>query len=359
MNCAGNCSLNLTTMHSFEPIDLSSTGILNLYSSNLNGSITDEDVKGLVGAEINWDSSSIGSGGYTDRWIIEVEGQTLQAPLPNVMVMLEGLGYWNETKQLWSNDDGSISVPSRIVQWMDSSGGTYTEDAKISSVTFSEVSNSWGTFSGPGGSLGTEDLNITLNLPLISVAAITVSETKAKTSTPLDVELTIQNDGAAATIRLSCTDSTGQDVSTSPSFIPVTAAAETSTVVQFTWTQFSKGEESITCTTMLPSALKDHSTLVLADGPAASSDSIDWAAPIDPDEGGVVTLMIIAIVIAILCLLFYSRKMTAATEEDVVVEDEEFEEESDEPNETESKEQTESEEELEEESETEEEDAED
>jgi len=73
---------------------------------------------------------------------------------------------------------------------------------------------------------------------------------------------------------------------------------------------------------MIPSAFSEHETLVLSDASSASSQSIDWEAPIDPNEGGMVTTIIVAIVIAIGALLFYSRKVQAK-EYDVEIEEDE------------------------------------
>ncbi len=320
MNCFGTCTLSSATMHSFAPIDLSASGNLTLDSSNLNGSITYEDVKGLLGAQIEWDDNSIGTGGDTDRWIIEIQGQTLTAPLSGVMITLEGLGYWNSSSQVSTGSDGTATLPSRIVQWMDSSGVVSSENSQITGVTFSEASNSWGTFSGATSALGIEDVSITLNLPMISVLSIEVLDEKSMTSESVDVKATVKNDGAAATIRLSCTDSTGADVSTYPTAIPVNASAGATVEVEFTWTQYQKGEESLTCTPMIPSAFSEHETLVLSDASSASSQSIDWEAPIDPNEGGMVTTIIVVIVIAIGALLYYSRQVQAK-EYDVEIEE--------------------------------------
>ena len=322
MNCFGTCSLSSSTMHTFAPIDLSASGNMTLDSSNLNGSITYEDVKGLLGAQIEWDDNSLGTGGDTDRWIIEIQGQTLTAPLSGVMITLEGLGYWNSSSQVSTGSDGTATLPSRIVQWMDSSGVISSENSQITGVTYSEASNSWGTFSGATSALGTEDVSVTLNLPMISVLSIEVLDEKSMTSESVDVKATVKNDGAAATIRLECTDSTGADVSTYPTAIPVNASAGATVEVEFTWTQYQKGEESLTCTPMIPSAFSEHETLVLSDASSASSQSIDWEAPIDPNEGGMVTTIIVAIVIAIGALLFYSRKVQAK-EYDVEIEEDE------------------------------------
>ena len=209
---------------------------------------------------------------------------------------------------------------------MDSSGVVSSEDSQITGITFSEASNSWGTFSGATSALGTEDVSITLNLPMISVLSIEVLDEKSMTSESVDVIATVKNDGAAATIRLSCTDSTGADVSTYPTAIPVNASAGATIEVEFTWTQYQKGEESLTCTPMIPSAFSEHETLVLSDASSASSQSIDWEAPIDPNEGGMVTTIIVAIVIAIGALLYYSRQVQAK-EYDVDIEEDDAAEE--------------------------------
>lgn len=322
LNCLGTCTLASTSMHTFAPIDLGATGSLSLDSSDLNGSITYEDVKGLLGAQIDWDANSTGTGGETDRWILENQGQTLTAPLSGVAITLEGLGYWNTSTQVSTGSDGTVTLSSRIVQWMDSSGVVSVEDSQITGVTYSEASNSWGTFSGSTGPLGTGDVTLTLNLPMISVLSVEVLDDKSMTSESVDVKATIKNDGAAATIRLSCTDSTGADVSTYPTAIPVNASAGVTIEVEFTWTQFQKGEESLICTPMIPSVFSEHQTLILSDASSATSQSTDWEAPIDPNEGGMVTTLIVVIVITIGALLYYSKR-APAKEYDTVIEEEE------------------------------------
>jgi hypothetical protein len=194
---------------------------------------------------------------------------------------------------------------------MDSSGVVSSEDSQITGVTYSEASNSWGTFSGSSGPLGTDDVTLTLNLPMLSILSLDVLDDKSMTSDSVDVKVSVKNEGASATIRLSCTDSSGADASTYPSSIPVNASAGATTDVEFTWTQFQKGEESLICTPMIPSAFSEHESLVLTNTSSATSQSIDWEAPIDPNEGGMVTTLIVAIVIAIGALLYYSKRAPA------------------------------------------------
>ena len=327
LDCSGTCTLASTSMHTFAPIDLGASGSLSLDSSDLNGSITYEDVKGLLGAQIDWDANSTGTGGETDRWILENQGQTLTAPLSGVVITLEGLGYWNTSTQVSTSSDGTVTLPSRIVQWMDSSGVVSSEDSQITGVTYSEASNSWGTFSGSSGPLGTDDVTLTLNLPMLSILSLDVLDDKSMTSDSVDVKVSVKNEGASATIRLSCTDSSGADASTYPSSIPVNASAGATTDVEFTWTQFQKGEESLICTPMIPSAFSEHESLVLTNTSSATSQSIDWEAPIDPNEGGMVTTLIVAIVIAIGALLYYSKRAPAKEYDTEIVEEEDSAEE--------------------------------
>ncbi|HIF17121.1 MAG TPA: hypothetical protein EYQ85_07735, partial [Candidatus Poseidoniales archaeon] len=138
--CFGTCTLNQTTMQSFEPIDLSDSGIITLIDSNLNGSIDDEDIKSLSGAEVNWDATTTGSGGNTDRWIIERIGQKVTTPLPGVLIQLVELGYWNESKTVTTDSNGMFTLPSRIIQWMDSSGEAHNESARIENISFNRAS---------------------------------------------------------------------------------------------------------------------------------------------------------------------------------------------------------------------------
>ena len=324
LNCLGDCSLNSTTMQTFEPIDLGATGTLNLDDCNLNGSITYEDVKGLLGAQINWDSDSIGTGGETDRWIIELSGQTLSAPLSGVEITLQGLGYWNTSTQVTTGSDGTATLTTRIIQWMDSSGQIESEDAKITSVLYTATANGWGTFSGQTGPLGTEDTAVSLSLPEISVISVELLEEEGNSGKSVDVKASIKNDGASANIRLSCTDSNGADVSTYPSSIPVNATSGETVEVEFTWTQFSDGKETLTCEPMIPSAFSENPDMVLGDSSSATSEELDWQEPIEANDGGVVTIIIVAISIAVAALLFMSKRVQSDKKYDVEVpEDEE------------------------------------
>lgn len=311
--CFGTCTLNQTTMQSFEPIDLSDSGIITLIDSNLNGSIDDEDIKSLPGAEVNWDATTTGSGGNTDRWIIERIGQKITTPLPGVLIQLGELGYWNESKAVTTDSNGMYTLPSRIIQWMDSSGEIHNESARIENVSFSGAS-SWGTFTGPLGLLGSEDTTLTLELPMISVISVEIEDGEANVGDSVSVTAKVKNEGAAANIKLTCTDSSGADVRTSPIYIPVEAGAQSTTTVQFTWIQDSSGEESITCSPLIPSAFEDFKNLILTEQSSANSSSMKWIAPADSGTNMAMWLMV-AVIVGVGAMLVFTQKRGAVEEE--------------------------------------------
>jgi hypothetical protein len=312
--CFGTCTLNQTTMQSFEPIDLSDSGIITLIDSNLNGSIDDEDIKSLSGAEVNWDATTTGSGGNTDRWIIERIGQKVTTPLPGVLIQLVELGYWNESKTVTTDSNGMFTLPSRIIQWMDSSGEVHNESARIENISFNRAS-AWGDFTGPLGLLGSDDITLSLDLPMISVMSVEIDdESDANVGDSVSVTAKVKNDGAAATIALTCTDSNGVDVSTLPIYIPVEAGAQSTTTVQFTWTQYSSGEESITCSPLIPSAFEDFENLVLTEQSSANSSSMKWIAHVDSGTNMAIWLMA-AIIVGIGALLAFTKKGGEVEEE--------------------------------------------
>ncbi|MBT7938531.1 MAG: hypothetical protein HN696_05150 [Euryarchaeota archaeon] len=305
--CFGTCTLNQTTMQSFEPIDLSDSGIITLIDSNLNGSITDEDIRSLPGAEVNWDETTNGSGGNTDRWIIERNGQKITSSLPGVLIQLVELGYWNESKTVTTDSNGMYTLPSRIIQWMDSAGEVHNESARIENISFNRAS-AWGDFTGPLGLLGSEDINLPLNLPMISVMSVEIDdESDANVGDSVSATATVKNDGAAATIALTCTDSSGVDVSTLPMFISVEAGAQSTTTVQFTWVQYSSGEESITCSPLIPEAFEGFENLVLTEQSSANSSSMKWIAPVDSGANMAIWLMV-AVIVGIGALLTFTKK---------------------------------------------------
>jgi len=312
--CFGTCTLNQTTMQSFEPIDLSNSGIITLIDSNLNGSITDEDIKRLPGAEVNWDETTTGSGGYTDRWVIERSGQKINTTLPGVMIQLIELGYWNESKTVTTDSNGMTTLPTRIIQWMDSSGEVHNESARIENISFNGAS-AWGAFTGPLGLLGSDDITLSLDLPMISVMSVEIDdESDANVGDSVSVTAKVKNDGAAATIKLTCTDSSGADVRTSPSYIPVEAGAQSTTTVQFTWIQDSSGEESITCSPLIPSAFENFQNLVLTEQSSANSSSMKWIAPADSGTNMAMWLMA-AVIVGIGALLAFTKKGGEVEEE--------------------------------------------
>jgi len=312
--CFGTCTLNQTTMQSFEPIDLSDSGIITLIDSNLNGSITDEDIKGLPGAEINWDTTTSGSGGYTDRWVIERIGQKITTTLPGVMIQLIELGYWNESRTATTDSNGMTALPTRIIQWMDSSGEIHSESAIIENISFNGAS-AWGVFTGPLGLLGSDDITLALDLPMISVMSVEIDdESDANVGDSVSITAEVKNDGVAATIALTCTDSNGVDVSTLPIYIPVEAGAQSTTTVQFTWTQYSSGEESITCSPLIPSAFEDFENLVLTEQSSANSSSMKWIAHVDSGTNMAIWLMA-AIIVGIGALLAFTKKGGEVEEE--------------------------------------------
>jgi hypothetical protein len=315
LGCFGTCTLNQTTMQSFEPIDLSDSGIITLIDSNLNGSITDEDIKGLPGAEINWDTTTSGSGGYTDRWVIERIGQKITTTLPGVMIQLIELGYWNESRTATTDSNGMTALPTRIIQWMDSSGEIHSESAIIENISFNGAS-AWGVFTGPLGLLGSDDITLSLDLPMISVISVEVEDSEANVGDSVSVTAKVKNDGAAATIKLTCTDSSGADVRTSPNYIPVEAGAQSTTTVQFTWIQDSSGEEYITCSPLIPSAFEDFQNLVLTGQSYANSSSMKWIAPVDSGTNMAIWLMA-AVIIGVGALLAFTKKGGAVEEESV------------------------------------------
>jgi hypothetical protein len=301
-------------MQSFEPIDLSDSGIITLIDSNLNGSITDEDIKRLPGAEVNWDETTTGSGGYTDRWVIERSGQKINTTLPGVMIQLIELGYWNESKTVTTDSSGMTTLPTRIIQWMDSSGEVHSESARIENISFNGAS-AWGTFTGPLGLLGSDDITLSLDLPMISVMSVEIDdESDANVGDSVSVTAKVKNDGAAATIKLTCTDSSGADVRTSPSYIPVEAGAQSTTTVQFAWIQDSSGEESITCSPLIPSAFEDFQNLVLTEQSSANSSSMKWIAPDDSGTNMAIWLMA-AVIVGVGALLAFTQKGGAVEEE--------------------------------------------
>ena len=303
--CFGTCILNQTTMQSFEPIDLSDSGIITLMNSNLNGSITDEDIKGLPGAEINWNATN-GSGGYTDRWIIERIGQKITTALPGVLIQLTELGYKNESRTVTTDLNGMATLPTRIIQWMDSSGEEHNESARIENISFSRAS-AWGDFTGPLGLLGSSDTTVSLDLPMISVISVKIADSEANVGDSVSATASVRNDGAAATIKLTCTDSSGADVRTSPSYIPVEAGAQSTTAVEFTWIQDSSGDESITCSPLIPSAFSNFESLVLTEQSSANSSSMKWIALVDSGTNMTIWLMV-AVIVGVGALLAFTKK---------------------------------------------------
>jgi stage V sporulation protein SpoVS len=305
--CFGTCTLNQTTMQSFEPIDLSDSGIITLIDSNLNGSITDEDIKSHPGSEINWDATTAGSGGNTDRWTIEIVGQNITSPLPGVLIQLAELGYWNVSKTITTDANGMYTLPSRIIQWMDSSGEVHSESPRIVNISFIKAST-WGDFTGPLGLLGSDDITLSLDLPMISVLSVDIDDdSDANIGDSVSVTAKVKNDGAAATIALTCTDSNGIDVSTMPTFIPVEAGAQSTTTVQFKWVYYSSGEESITCSPLIPPSLEGFEDLVLTEQSSANSSSMKWIAPVDSGANIAIWLMV-AVIVGIGALLTFTKK---------------------------------------------------
>ncbi len=325
LECFGNCSLTATTMRTFEPIDLGATGTLNLDDCNLNGSITDEDVKGSLGAQVNWDEDSEGTGGDVDRWTIKSHEQTLTAPLFQVEIGIEGFeqnGYFNLPMNVSTGTGGTATLPPRIVQWMDSSGTVNSDNATIVSIRFKGAEDSWGIFYGEPQALGTDDVELSLDLPEISITSLEVVDSEATSGDPVVVKATVKNDGATASIKLICEDSSGGDVSTSPTFIPVNATSGQSVVVEFTWTQYSDGKESLSCEPVVPNAFSDNPDMVLGDSSSATSGELDWQEPIEANDGGMVTIIIVAISIAVAALLFMSKRETDKEYDVEVPEDE-------------------------------------
>ena len=323
LDCFGNCSLTTTALRTFEPIDLGATGKLDLDECNLNGSTEDEDVEASLGAQVNWDEDSIGTGGEVDRWIINSNEQTLTAPFSQVEVGIEGLGYHNLSKNVSTGIDGTATISPRIVQWMDSSGIVNSDDATIVSIRFKGAEDSWGVFYGDPQSLGTGDIELSLNLPVISITSLEVMDSEATSGDSVDVKATVKNDGVTASIKLICEDSSGDDVSTSPTYIPVNATSGESVVVEFTWTQYSDGKESLTCKPYVVDAFSDNPDIVLGDSSSATSGELDWQEPIEANDGGVVTIIIVVISIAVAALLFMSKRVQPEKEYDVEVSEDE------------------------------------
>ena len=143
---------------------------------------------------------------------------------------------------------------------------------------------------------------------MISVMSVEIDdESDANVGDSVSATATVKNDGAAATIALTCTDSSGVDVSTLPMFISVEAGAQSTTTVQFTWVQYSSGEESITCSPLIPEAFEGFENLVLTEQSSANSSSMKWIAPVDSGANMAIWLMV-AVIVGIGALLTFTKK---------------------------------------------------
>jgi len=106
-------------------------------------------------------------------------------------------------------------------------------------------------------------------------------------------------------------------------------AANSENTAEFYWTYPSEGSAQLNCNPLLPSAFKDFSDLVMEVSDEEATTT--FVAPIEADEGGIVTIMLIAIVIVVIGVIFAAGKIgrstpTISPDEKEHISDEEIEE---------------------------------
>ena len=335
LNCDGDISIIDSAISRFDHLEIGSTGSIDVIRSNLSGSIDDEDIEAKVGANVSWDEESTGSGGVVDRYTIILPQQTITTPLPLTEVDFAGLGYNNVSGTYSSDLAGNIQLPNnRIVAWMDSDGNHHTDQASVQSVVFDGVTESWGVFYSNQTipfSLGLNPtVNLGLNLPLVQVTKVEFVESvdEVDTNQPVKMKVTVSNSGASASIRLACKVNE-IDANTNPLTIPIEVAANSENTAEFYWTYTSEGSAQLNCNPLLPSAFKDFSDLVMEVSDEEATTT--FVAPIEADEGGIVTIMLIAIVIVVIGVIFAAGKIgrstpTISPDEKEHISDEEIEE---------------------------------
>ena len=145
INCYASCSFENSSLSWSAPINAFTDSTLNLKTSEINGSRTFEDIIAHDSATVLYmkTSSMVGTGGHTDKWIRLLSSRIITTNLKDAptSVHFEGLGYNGENGDTLLDENGQIDLGihnnpevskyRRMVEWVDSTGTYYEEDAFV------------------------------------------------------------------------------------------------------------------------------------------------------------------------------------------------------------------------------------
>ena len=306
-----------------SPILLENTSLFTIIGGGINGSATDEDIQSVLGASISWSNSTSGTGGLVDRWTTELGYcQKLILPAEGIQIEIQNLSYQGTTVNRvgTSAEDGTFTPIScdfnykRLIEIVDSNGNKWTENATIKSVTWE---NSWGTYHGNNGSLGWSPEKEVLfeNMPKVGITEVLLEEETGIVTDSVQVTIVMSNTGnSRAIVPVECKLSDGSSADISPQFPTVSIDPGQTGDVFVDWRIFNWGEETLTCSPMLPSGEGAN----LLGGGGSTSEIFSWTpAPTEvEDNDWMSTGLVIAIFVGIMLSVGYLVKQKP--EEEIV-----------------------------------------
>ena len=294
IQCDGLCSFNGADLVGSAPINASSTASVNVQNSVISGSRTDEDIVLHDSAAITYTNSQ-GTGGTTDAWVRILSQRTLSTNIPNGSLDIYDIGYnandWNDLTdangEIVLVGPGETNEMKRMVAWMDGNGVVHQEDATI---TLS-ITSSWGTFSKTIDAPTTSTGTLQLDLPFISVTAVSPETTVGVANKSVSGTVTVENTGntTASSVNLWCYE--GEDIADTTQMVVSLEAGEEKEV-PFTWYGYAAGEITLTCKPLLPTALEGIAGAV-HDDVGATSEPVTWSYEEEVGEFPLIILIVV------------------------------------------------------------------
>ena len=326
INCHASCTFENSSLIWSAPINAFTDSTLSMKTSEINGSRTFEDIIAHDSATILYETSSmVGTGGHTDKWIRLLSSRIISTNLKDAptSVHFEGLGYNGENGDTLLDENGQIDLGvhnnpqvskyRRMVEWEDSTGTYFEEDAFVL-ITLNGGAITWsGDYSAlldPAPRSSTHD--VTIPLPYVVIDSVAPEDTQGTANKGLGVMVSVSNSGTAnVTSNIQCFEGTDlADVTT----LTVSLEPGESKKIPTTWYANQSGAKTLNCKALVPSSFKSLAT-DLGQTVGTESTEVSFKEPEDSEDLPLILYSIIIMVFVGGAVLF--TRMSANQQEDL------------------------------------------
>ncbi len=323
ITCNGSCVFENSTLVGSAPVNVLNGTSLEIKTSSILGSRTDEDIIVHDSASIDYDVASMtGTGGTTDSWIRLLSQRVIQTNLMDAgaTVHYEGIGWNGDLGDNIIDENGRIDLGTsearRIIEWVDGNGVHSYEDSEVL-ITLNGGRTTWNQgysiLIDPAPSLPYHE--VTIDLPYVSIDSVVPEDTSGTANQGLGVMVTVSNTGdAPVTTNIRCYE--GDDLADTTTLLVTLEVGETKKIPT-TWWANASGSKSLNCKSLVPNNFNSLADS-LANSAGSTSSEVSFKEADETEDAPIIIYgtLLVFIIIGTTIFARNSRK-TMEEQEDI------------------------------------------